>query len=208
MHLRTVSTRRRFKDNLQGDQQILLKRRLRPDLHAANAKVRNPAGRRKIMGQFTLRIDEQVFDLQTVPGSARIKVRGSDGQVFIFDQDWDRYLNAEGGSDFDPGALGLERELLTTKLHEVVRQRRREVQKINDEPFEPGARAKLFDNGDFRYFVSLAKVRSLAGGYSLAITSQWESSAHPEDEQFRFRACIDRAGLVQLQALIQRELAN
>ena len=160
------------------------------------------------MGQFTLRIDEQVFDLQTVPGSARIRVRGADGQVFFFDPDWDRYLTAEGGSDFDPVALGMERELLTTKLHEVDRQRSREIQKINDEPFEPSARATLFDNGDFRYFVSLDKVRSLAGGYSLAITSQWESSANPEDEQFRFRACIDRSGLEQLQALIQRELAN
>lgn len=208
MHLRTVSTRRRFKDNLQGDQQILLKRRLRPDPHAANAKVRNPAGRRKIMGQFTLLIDEQIFDLQTVPGSARIKVRGADGIEFFFDPDWDRYLNAEGEPDFDPVALGMDRELLTTKLHEVDRQRSREIQKINDEPFEPSARATLFDNGDFRYFVSLDKVRSLAGGYSLAITSQWKSSAHPEDEQFRFRACIDRSGLEQLQALIQRELAN
>lgn len=208
MHLRTVSTRRRFKDNLQGDQKMLLKRRLRPDPHAANAKVRNPAGRRKIMGQFTLRIDEQVLDLLTVPGSARIKVRVAGGQVFIFDPDGDRYLSAESGSDFDPGALGLDRELLTTKLHEVDRQRRFDIQKINDEPIELGARAMLFDNGDFRYFVSLDKVRSLAGGYSLAISSQWESSAHPEDEQFRFRACIDRAGLEQLQALIKRELAN
>lgn len=160
------------------------------------------------MGQFTLRIDEQVLDLQTEPGSAWIKVRGADGQEFFFDPDWDRYLSSEGGSDFDPGALGLDRELLTTKLHGVDRQRRLENQKINDEPFEPGARAKLFDNGDFRYFVSLDKVRSLAGGYSLAITSQWKSSAHPEDEQFRFRACIDRTSLEQLQALIQRELAN
>jgi hypothetical protein len=187
---------------------MLLKRRLRPNPHAANAKVRNPAGRRKIMGQFTLRIDEQVLYLQTVPGSARIKVRGADGQEFFFDPDFERYLNAEAGSDFDPDALGLDREILTTKLYEVVRQRRREIQKINDEPFEPSARATLFDNGDFRYFVSLDKIRSLAGGYSLAITSQWKSSAHPEDEQFRFRACIDQAGLEQLQALIQRELNN
>lgn len=208
MHLCTVSTRRRFKDNLQGDQKILLKRRLRPDPHAANAKVRNPAGRRKIMGQFTLRIDEQVLELQTIPGSARIKVRGADGNEFFFDPDRDRYLNAEGESDFDPGALGLDRELLTTKLHEADRQRRCEIQKINDEPFESSARVTLFDNGDFRYFVSLDKVRSLAGSYSLVITSQWESSANPEDEQFRFRACIDRSGLEQLQALIQRELAN
>jgi hypothetical protein len=187
---------------------MLLKRRLRSNPHAANAKVRNPAGRRKIMGQFTLRVDEQILDLQTVPGSARIKVRVADGQAFFFDPDWDRYLSAENRSDFDPGALGLDRQLLTQKLHEVDRQRRLEFQKISDEPLEPGARAKLFDNGDFRYFVSLDKVRSLAGGYSLAISSQWESSAHPEDEQFRFRACIDRAGLEQLQALIKRELAN
>ncbi|PIT76619.1 hypothetical protein [Limnohabitans sp. JirII-31] len=160
------------------------------------------------MGQFTLRIDEQVFDLQTVPGSARIRVRGADGHEFLFDPDWDRYLNAEGEFDLDPGALGLDRELLTAKLNEVDRQRRFEIQKINDEPFEPSTRATLFDNGDFQYIVALDKVRSLAGGYFLAITSQWKSSANPEDEQFRFRACIDRTGLEQLQALIQRELAN
>jgi hypothetical protein len=160
------------------------------------------------MGQFTLRVEEQVLELQTTTGSARISVRAADGQVFFFDPGWDCYLSAESGTDFDPGALGLDRDLLTTKLHEVDRQRRFDTQKINDEPIEPGARAKLFDNGDFRYFVSLVKVRSLAGGYSLAISSQWKSSAHPEDEQYRFRACIDRAGLEQLQALIQRELAN
>jgi hypothetical protein len=158
------------------------------------------------MGQFTLRIDEQVIDLQTVPGSARIKVSVEDSQEFFFDPDLDRYLNAEGESDFDPSDLGLDREHLTTMLREVGRQRRIETQKINAESLQSGSRAKLFDNGDFRYFVSLDKVRSVAGGYSLAITSQWESSAHPEDEQFRFRACIDRAGLEQLQSLIEREL--
>jgi hypothetical protein len=68
--------------------------------------------------------------------------------------------------------------------------------------------ATLFDNGDIRYFVALDKIRSVAGGYSLTITSQWKSSAHPDDEQFQFRACIDRSALEQLQALIQRELAK
>jgi len=160
------------------------------------------------MGKFTLRIDERVLNLQTTPGSARIYVRVADGQDFIFDSDLDRYLSEDCGSEFDPYALGLDPALLTTRLYEAVRQRRLEIQKINDEPFEPGERVKLFDNGDFRYFVSLDKVRSLAGGYSLAISSQWESSARPEEEQFRFRACIDRSGLEQLQALIQRELAN
>jgi len=105
------------------------------------------------MGKFTLRIDERVLNLQTTPGSARIYVRVADGQDFIFDPDLDRYLSEDGGSKFDPYALGLDPALLTTKLHEAVRQRRLEIQKINDDPFESGERVKLFDNGDFRYFV-------------------------------------------------------
>lgn len=160
------------------------------------------------MGQFTLSVDGHVLEIKTVPGSDRIKVRFKTDSEFFFDPDWDRYLGAEGEAEFDPSALGFDRMQLTAKLHEFDQQRRLEIQKINANTSDPGSRAKLFDNGDFRYFVSLDKVKSLAGGYALAITSQWLSSANPEDEQFQFRACIDRVGLEQLQALIQRELAN
>ena len=43
-------------------------------------------------------------------------------------------------------------------------------------------------------------------GYHWPDNSQWKSSAKPAEEQFRFRACLERQGLEQLQALIQREL--
>lgn len=208
MHLRTVSTRRRFKDNLQGDQQILLKRRLRPDPHAANAKIRNPAGRRKIMGQFTLGINDQSFEISTRPGSARLKVQASNGSEFFFDPKSQKYFDSRGTGRYSPQAIGIDSRSLSKLLLEIDSQRRRNLENVDPGQVNPVNRAVLFDNGDFRYFVSLNKVRSLAGGYSLAITSQWESSARPEDEHFRFRACIDRTGLEQLQALIQRELAN
>lgn len=71
----------------------------------------------------------------------------------------------------------------------------------------PGSRATLFDNGDFRYFVYIDPVRSPVGGYALTVTSQWRTSAKPDDEQFRFRACLERQGLEALQAMIERELA-
>ena len=38
------------------------------------------------------------------------------------------------------------------------------------------------------------------------VVSRLKSSAKPEEDQFRFRACLERQGLEQLQALIQREL--
>jgi hypothetical protein len=74
-------------------------------------------------------------------------------------------------------------------------------------PVTPGSRATLFDNGDFRYFVYINPVRSPTGGYALTVTSQWQTSAKPDDEQFRFRACLERQGLEALQVLIERELA-
>jgi hypothetical protein len=74
-------------------------------------------------------------------------------------------------------------------------------------PVTPGTRATLFDNGDFRYFVYIDPVRSPVGGYALTVTSQWRTSAKPEEEQFRFRACLERQGLEALQALIARELS-
>ena len=74
-------------------------------------------------------------------------------------------------------------------------------------PVAPGSRATLFDNGDFRYFVYIDPVRSPVGGYALTVTSQWRTSAKPDDEQFHFRACLERQGLEALQALIARELA-
>ena len=72
MHLRTVGTRRRFKDNLQGDSQMLLKRRLRLYPHAANARRFAIRGKEKTMGQITLRIENQDCHVLTVPGSARL----------------------------------------------------------------------------------------------------------------------------------------
>jgi hypothetical protein len=187
---------------------MLLKRRLRPNPHAANAKVRNPAGRRKIMGQFTLRIKDQSFEISTCPGSARLKIQASNGSEFFFDPKSQKYFDSRGTGRYSPQANGVDSISLSKLLLDIDSKRRVHLESVNPEQATSVNRAVLFDNGDFRYFVSLDKVRSLAGGYSLAITSQWESSAHPEDEQFRFRACIDRAGLEQLQALIQRELAN
>jgi hypothetical protein len=66
----------------------------------------------------------------------------------------------------------------------------------------------LFDNRDFRYLVRLLPVPDPVGGYSLTITSQWDSAAHPQEEQVRFRACLDRQYLRRLQKLIQQELAS
>jgi hypothetical protein len=82
-------------------------------------------------------------------------------------------------SDFDPQSLGLDRERLTQELRKVDKQRRFKVQNNKAENWEPGVRAALFDNGDFRYIATLDKIQSVAGGYALAITSQLKSSTPP-----------------------------
>jgi hypothetical protein len=73
--------------------------------------------------------------------------------------------------------LELDRERLSQELRKVDKQRRRELQNTKAEKWEPGERATLFDNEDFRYIATLDKIQSVAGGYALTITSQWKSSA-------------------------------
>lgn len=160
------------------------------------------------MGQASLRIDGQRLDIHTVPGSARMKVQTSTGQEFFFDPDRQRYSVAKDAAEFNPQSSGIDSDRLTAELLKIDALRRLEVQEFNAGKTNPGERAILFDNGDFKYFVSIEKIDSLAGGYSLAITSQWKTAAHPEEEQYRFRACIDRAGLEQLKSLIERELSQ
>jgi len=160
------------------------------------------------MGHASLRIDGQRLDIHTVPGSARMKVQTGTGQEFIFDPDRQRYFDAQDALEFKPQSSGIDRDRLTAELLKIDALRRLEVQEFNTGKTNPGERATLFDNGDFKYFVSIEKIHSLAGGYSLAITSQWKTAAHPEEEQYRFRACIDRAGLEQLKSLIDRELSQ
>ena len=160
------------------------------------------------MGHASLRIDGQRLDIHTVPGSARMKVLSGTGQEFFFDPDLQRYSDARDASEFNPQSSGIDRDRLTAELLKIDALRRLEVQEFNTGKIRPRERAILFDNGDFKYFVSIEKIQSLAGGYSLAITSQWKTAAHPEEEQYRFRACIDRAGLEQLQSRIERELSK
>ncbi len=72
----------------------------------------------------------------------------------------------------------------------------------------PSSKVILSDNDDFRYFLALKPIPGPVGGHSLTITSQWDSSSKPQEEQVRFRACIDRAGLLRLQDLIRQELES
>lgn len=151
----------------------------------------------------------QYLDMQTVTGSARIKLLSGYGNEFFFDPNGEKYEDATDASEFDPETLGFHRGRLTKTLLKLIdRWRHLETQEFKGEHRHPDERAILFDNGDFKYFVSIEKIHSLAGGYSLAITSQWKTAAHPEEEQYRFRACIDRAGLEQLKSLIERELSK
>ena len=158
------------------------------------------------MGQITLRIDHQDIEVLTVPGSARIKVLTPTGRGFFFDPDVEQFFDDSGRQSFSPETVGLDATALTQQLLQLDAQRRGEIQKANLERIIPGGRGTLYDNGDFRYYGYLDPVPSPVGGFALTITSQWKSSARPEEEQFRFRACLERQGLEQLQALIQREL--
>ena len=158
------------------------------------------------MGQITLRIDNQDCNVLSVPGSARLKVLLPSGLEFFFDPDFEQFLDGTGQQSFNPQTAGLDDTSLTGQLQQLDAQRRGEIQKSNLDQIIPGGRATLYDNGDFRYFVYLDPVQSPVGGFALTITSQWKSSAKPEEEQFQFRACLERQGLEQLQALIQREL--
>lgn len=69
-------------------------------------------------------------------------------------------------------------------------------------------RTTLFDNGDFAYFVYLSPVPDPVGGHSLLITSRLKSSRRPDEEQVRFRACVDESGLQNLARLIESQLAR
>ncbi|MGV1045491.1 hypothetical protein [Limnohabitans sp.] len=158
------------------------------------------------MGQITLRIDNQDCNVLTVPGSVLFKVLLPYGLEFFFDPDLEQFLDGSGQPSFNPQMAGLNAARLSEQLLQLDAHRRGEIQKSNLDQIIPGDRATLYDNGDFRYFVYLDPVQSPVGGFSLTITSQWKSSAKPEEEQFRFRACLERQGLEQLQALIQREL--
>jgi len=70
------------------------------------------------------------------------------------------------------------------------------------------ARTTLLDNGDFSLHAQLSPVSSPVGGHALTITSKRKESRNPNEEQVRFFACLDRAGLQNLQNLIQMELAR
>jgi hypothetical protein len=185
---------------------MLLKRRLRLYPHAANAKRFAICGKEKTMGQITLRIDNQDCNVLTVPGSARLKVLLPSGLEFFFDPDFKHFLDSSGQQSFNPQTAGFDIARLTGQLQHLDAQRRGEIQQSNLDQIIPGGRATLCDNGDYRYFIYLDPVQSPVGGFALTITSQWKSSAKPAEEQFRFRACLERQGLEQLQALIQREL--
>ena len=158
------------------------------------------------MGQFTLRFDNQDLRVLTVPGTARLKILAPTGLEFYFDPGCTQFSDATARQAFHPESVGLDADKLRQELLQIDAQRRGQIQKTNLDQISPGGRATLYDNGDFRYFVYLDPVQSPVGGFALTITSQWQSSAKPEEEQFRFRACLERQGLEQLQALIEREL--
>ena len=160
------------------------------------------------MRQASVFISGQLLRINTVPGSARIKVQNGTGQEFFFDPDRQMYLDAEDASSFNPQSLGLDRERLTSEILRIDALRRSEVQELNVQSLNPDERAIIFDNGDFKYFVSIEKIKALKGSFSLVVTSQWKTAARPEQEQNKFIACIERTGLEQLQALISRELSK
>lgn len=70
------------------------------------------------------------------------------------------------------------------------------------------ARTTLLDNGDFSLHAQLSPVQSPVGGHALTITSKRKESRNPNEEQVRFFACLDRAGLQNLQSLIQAEFTR
>ena len=160
------------------------------------------------MGQFTLRIKDQTFEIGTLSGSARLKILASNGSEFYFDPKSQKYFDSRGTGRYSPQANGIDSKTLLKLLLEIDSQRRRDLEKIAPEPAIPMHRAVLFDNGDFSYHVHLRPVISPEKGYALDITSQWKTALKPQEQQFRFRACLEREGLVQLRDLIERELAQ
>lgn len=66
----------------------------------------------------------------------------------------------------------------------------------------------IFDNGDFSYQVTVSPIRSPNDGFALTVTSRWKSASNPQEEQVRFRACLERGGVQVLVALLNRALQD
>ena len=160
------------------------------------------------MGQFTLNIADQTFDITTISGSARLKVLSSDGSEFYFGPKSQKYFDSRGSGRYSPQANGIDSETLTSLLLDIDSKRRDELKKMSPKPLLPVHRAVLFDNGDFCYYAYLKPVMSPEKGFAFYITSQWRSALNPQEEQFRFKACLEREGLKQLRDLIERELSK
>ncbi len=160
------------------------------------------------MGQFTLRIADQTFDITTTSGSARLKVLASDGSEFYFDPKSQKYFDSRGSGRYSPQANGIDTETLSWLLLDIDSERREQLQRMNPKPVAPVHRAVLFDNGDFSYYAYLKPVITPEKGFAFYITSQWRSALNPQEEQFRFKACLGREGLKQLRDLIERELSK
>lgn len=66
----------------------------------------------------------------------------------------------------------------------------------------------IFDNGDYSLYAQITPTISPKNGHTLTITSRWKSSSNPDEEQIRFRACLEHEGLQALAAIIQNELSS
>lgn len=66
----------------------------------------------------------------------------------------------------------------------------------------------IFDNGDYSLYAEVTPTISPKNGHTLTITSRWKSSSNPDEEQVRFRACLEHQGLQALAAIIQNELSS
>ncbi len=160
------------------------------------------------MDQFTLRIADQTFDITTTSGSVRLKVLASDGAEFYFDPKSQKYFDSRGSVCYSPQANGIDTETLSRLLLDIDSERREELQRMNTKPVAPVHCAVLFDNGDFCYYAYLKPVMSPERGFAFYLTSQWRSALNPQEEQFRFKACLEREGLKQLRDLIERALSK
>lgn len=73
---------------------------------------------------------------------------------------------------------------------------------------EANVRTTIFDNGDYSLYAEISPSISPKEGLALTITSRWQSASHPQEEQVRFKACLERNGLEKLVNLIQLELGK
>ena len=69
-------------------------------------------------------------------------------------------------------------------------------------------RTSIFDNGDYSLYAEISPSISPKDGVALTITSRWQSASNPQEEQVRFKACLERDGLEKLVNLIQLELGK